>query len=292
MGIFDFFKGKKETPPKSTDKSQLELVEVTEGLQLPRALVPHWPEIAKSRMSTISINATPSEDLALEQSKFGHYPCMPADFQYPKDAEGRYMFPLAQVNFKEVPALEGYPASGYLQIYISAYDEVYGANFENRDEQNNFKVLFFEEAEVANYKADFSFLDEVLNAEMVPVYKPHALSFTKKDEYIGIRDEKVNAAPALYEITKRYPDIQNDLDEIIFEIFQSNGHKIGGYGYFTQTDPRGWIEGVKDYILLLQIDSDDKEIMWGDVGVANFFIHPDDLAKKDFSKVFYTWDCY
>jgi uncharacterized protein YwqG len=31
--------------------------------------------------------------------------------------------------------------------------------------------------------------------------------------------------------------------------------------------------------------------MWGDMGVGNFFIHPDDLAKKDFSKIFYTWDC-
>ena len=35
----------------------------------------------------------------------------------------------------------------------------------------------------------------------------------------------------------------------------------------------------------------DGEIMWGDYGVANFFIHPDDLAKKDFPKVLYNWDC-
>lgn len=46
----------------------------------------------------------------------------------------------------------------------------------------------------------------------------------------------------------------------------------------------------EDYVLLLQIDTDD-EIMWGDSGVGNFVIHPDDLAKRDFSKVYYTWDC-
>jgi uncharacterized protein YwqG len=31
--------------------------------------------------------------------------------------------------------------------------------------------------------------------------------------------------------------------------------------------------------------------MFGDVGVANFFITEEDLKKKDFSKVIYNWDC-
>lgn len=42
------------------------------------------------------------------------------------------------------------------------------------------------------------------------------------------------------------------------------------------------------------MDTDDvngMDIMWGDCGVANFFIHPDDLKNKDFSKVLYNWDC-
>jgi uncharacterized protein YwqG len=41
------------------------------------------------------------------------------------------------------------------------------------------------------------------------------------------------------------------------------------------------------------LDSEDaeNEIMWGDSGVGNFFIHPEDLKKRDFSKVFYNWDC-
>jgi uncharacterized protein YwqG len=38
------------------------------------------------------------------------------------------------------------------------------------------------------------------------------------------------------------------------------------------------------------VDS-DNEIICGDVGVANFFIRPGDLAKKDFSQVMYNWDC-
>lgn len=31
--------------------------------------------------------------------------------------------------------------------------------------------------------------------------------------------------------------------------------------------------------------------MWGDMGVANFFIRREDLLRRDFSRVWYTWDC-
>jgi len=92
------------------------------------------------------------------------------------------------------------------------------------------------------------------------------------------------------DIAKQFPSIEDELREELYDNFQSTGHKIGGYAYFTQEDPRLYKDQFKDYILLLQIDSID-EIMWGDCGVANFFIHPDDLARKDFSKVMYNWDC-
>ena len=39
-------------------------------------------------------------------------------------------------------------------------------------------------------------------------------------------------------------------------------------------------------------EANGVEMLWGDVGVCNFFIHPHDLAKRDFSKVLYNWDCH
>lgn len=48
-------------------------------------------------------------------------------------------------------------------------------------------------------------------------------------------------------------------------------------------------------VQLFQMDSDyGKEndfVMWGDAGVANFFISEEDLANKDFRDVLYSWDC-
>ena len=293
MGIFDSIFGKKDNHEEIKDqKDQLEIVEILPGLQMPKAFAEYRSVIEKNKIGTVCIKALPKEDLSLEQSKFGHYPCMPIGFDYPKDAEGKYMYPLAQINFKEMPELTGYPVSGYLQFYISGFDEVYGLDFDNPQDQKNFRVLYFEESDVQNYKADFSFLDDVMESDMSPVHRPHALSFAKKDEFVGIGDAWYEARSGidLFSVAEKYPSIKDDLENALYENSQPNGHKIGGYAYFTQSDPRGYDKRFKDYILLFQLDSDDH-IMWGDVGVANFFIHPDDLAKKDFSKVMYNWDC-
>ena len=67
--------------------------------------------------------------------------------------------------------------------------------------------------------------------------------------------------------------------------------KIGGYGYFTQTDPREYSPQYKDHkVVLLHMISDD-EICWGDCGVGNFLIRAEDLENLDFSQVIYNYDC-
>jgi len=290
MGLFDFLKKKDKAADKG-NHDLLQKMEVLPGLSIAKAFALHWPEIQRTKLPCISITATPGEELSLEQSKFGHYPCLPADFEYPKDAEGNFMYPLAQISCKEMPPLAGYPDRGYLQFYISGSDEVYGLDFDDPQSQKNFRVLYFEEKDVEKYKTDFSFLDEVMKTDMTPVHKPHALRFSLKDEYVGMGDARYEESQySLPAVAKNYPAITDELEESAYDDFSINGHKIGGYAYFTQTDPRSYNAKFKDFILLFQLDSDD-DIMWGDVGVANFFIHPDDLARKDFSKVMYNWDC-
>lgn len=88
-------------------------------------------------------------------------------------------------------------------------------------------------------------------------------------------------------------DYFEQFDDEVYDEYTANafGHKIGGYASFTQEDPRSYSH-QNHTILLLQIDSDDDiDSMWGDVGIANFFIRPEDLKKKDFSNVLYNWDC-
>jgi uncharacterized protein YwqG len=291
MGLFDFFKKKEKqtNADTSTTNDLLEKVEVIPGVILPKALAAHWPEIEKTRLPYISVKATPQVPQDVHESSFGYYPCLPKGFPYPTDPKGNFMFPLAQINCNHLPALDNYPRTGYLQFYI-ALNDVYGMNFDNQQEQSTFRVLYFTNDEVQDHQTDFTFLKEVMNANDVPVHKPHTLAFTREEEYFGLMDVRYedNRLFDLEDTAHQYPSVAQELEDYVWDNFESNGHKMGGYAYFTQSDPRH--NENEDYILLLQIDS-DKNIMWGDVGVANFFIHPDDLATKDFSMVMYNWDC-
>ena len=51
-----------------------------------------------------------------------------------------------------------------------------------------------------------------------------------------------------------------------------------------------WLDDVNGMIVG-GLDSYTDIVMWGDVGVANFFLKKEDLERMDFSDVFYTWDC-
>ncbi|WP_256011766.1 DUF1963 domain-containing protein [Desertivirga xinjiangensis] len=90
---------------KSEELVALEEVEVASGLLLPRAFADHFANIEKTARKTVTIKASPSQGpLSISQSKFGHYPCISKGFPYPRDKDGRYLYPLAQINFSEVPS--------------------------------------------------------------------------------------------------------------------------------------------------------------------------------------------
>ena len=125
-----------------------------------------------------------------------------------------------------------------------------------------------------------------------PMEEAGTLQFTQEEMYLSCDD---------FRFTEQYDwtalDLGDEEDEVLDELwenFSSSGHQLGGYPYFTQEDPRAYSDDVlKEYELLFQLDTDDTiECMWGDAGVANFFIHPDDLKNRNFSNVLYNWDCH
>ena len=72
----------------------------------------------------------------------------------------------------------------------------------------------------------------------------------------------------------------------------SNGVYCGGpEGY---QDPRVPMleSGAKDWMLLLQVDTDDKaQMIWGDVGTLYYWIRRQDLENRDFDKVWMIFQC-
>ena len=285
MGFFDFFS------KKNNSGNALENVEVENGIVLPKAFADHWQEIKATGIDYVEIIATPSSDIKATNSSFGSIPFIPVGFDYPKDANNEPMLPLAQLNFSEIPQLADYPNKGLLQFYIRN-DDCYGLDFDDQINPHSFRVIYIENPEELTQDNNVSFVQKLLESENSPVYKPHKLSFRKKTDYVGLNDYRRELHS--FNVEDWYVNydtkIKDQLENISYDIFCTNGHKIGGYAYFTQTDPREYQEHPKQSLLLFQMDSND-EIMWGDVGVGNFFISPEDLIKKDFTKVMYNWDC-
>ena len=265
--------------------------------QLPQELQPWKAKFLATAKNCIRIKLQVTQQTTLWQSKIRGNPYQPKDEPYPVDIDGNPLVLLAQINFADTPSLPPYPSKGIIQFFISANDELYGMNLENGFEglarQDNFRVRYF--ADIISDKSqlitDFDFLNRDLNVDFLPAGQECSMSFELATEMISLSDyqfDQIFGNNCFEELGNK----ADQIEEICWDTLQSEGHKIGGYAYFTQEDPRYWTSPSENWLLLLQIDTDDEaDIMWGDAGVGGFFIQEEDLRKKDFSHVIYNWDC-
>ncbi|BDC97151.1 YwqG family protein [Treponema saccharophilum] len=256
-----------------------------------------------------AVKGTP---LPLTASKFGGLPYWERTNEYPKSENGEPLYLLAQINFADVPHLPDFPEKGLLQIFVQAGD-TWGLDFKD-EKQKNWRIVYHKTISsiMAMSEADLRAMgvktasDEKDEDEYLPFEKEYALSFEKQLTFV-------------------HPNCDDQFDDTVQAIAQELGfpvfdggaldwfeeddynafcvgedyaqHQIGGFPNFTQNDVRR----VGD-VLLFQMDSEmgngedgkskDWEILWGDCGIANFFISRADLKNLDFSNVLYNWDCY
>ena len=258
-----------------------------------------WQDILqKNTLPTLKISLEDSPITHVTQSKFGGKPYWPKEQDYPVDKTGAALNFIAQINFSEVTEkLANYPAKGLLQFFI-ANDDLYGMEFMDEritiDEyldnyKKNYAVVYHLETgeSVKSFNAD---IEKALSNDMSPYTGESAITFMLIDDIATPADYRFN------KIIKPLGEMPDEVEEFAFDtLIQSPDHKIGGYASFTQEDPRGYDAEDAEWLLLFQLDTDSNDhidIMWGDVGIANFFIRLEDLKNLDFSKVWYNWDCH
>lgn len=268
----------------------------TPKLTLPKELEVYRKQIEGTIKPFVKISAS-KRRTTLFQSKFAGDPYLPKTTEHPKDATNKPMKLLAQINFEEIPVLKEMPTHGILQFFISAEDDVMGLDFDHMTSQRNFKLLFHQhiERDESLLISNFSYMYD-LNTDYFPIQHELALTFSVDYEPVSIEHYKIDELLETVDLNLEVSDGEDvkELWEIYSDTFLGDGHKMGGYPFFTQGDPRDSQKRYIDHeILLLQIDSDsDNGIMWGDSGVANFFIRKEDLRNLNFSNVIYNWDCY
>ena len=260
-------------------------------LELPEEFEKYRPLIEETMKPVVVVDTKVSKT-SLFQSKFAGDPYFPLSMEYPTNNNGQPLKLLAQINFTEVPKhLANFPEEGILQFYIDGYDDVLGMDFDNGQNQEGFRVIFHESVvhDETKLVQDFSFVKIVDEEMYFPVEREMALSFKAGFEPLSIDDFRSNDMYA--SILKSIED-DDTLEDAFYDALTGDGHKIGGYPYFTQEDPRAYGDYTDSTIMLLQIDSVGDDILWGDCGVGNFFITAEELNNKDFSKVLYNWDCH
>lgn len=243
----------------------------------------------------------------LFDSKFGGTPYWDLSKDYPTDKKGNKLMLLAQLNFDKADVDSRLPQTGMLQFFIAHDDDLYGCDFDKPDVQDTFRVVYHN---IINYdvsEEQIKALDPPSATDddyLTPLCKECAVEIVKCEAYMDMCDYRFEDLQN--EILKEKLGIDADeaseLWECIYDCLtekgiSSEGHKIFGYPFFTQTDPRDYNEDFQYYdTLLFQMDSETIEgeyyTLWGDCGVGNFFINHKDLENKDFSKVLYNWDCY
>lgn len=265
-------------------------------MTLPKGLQVHAAVLEETRRACLYINLEPRETSPL-QSKFGGNPYWLNTMAYPTSSQGEPLRLLAQINFNEIEeSIPDFPTTGILQFFV-AVDDVYGVDFEDGLNQDTFRVVYHESVETdeSKWMKDLPVFNN--DETYFPVESECAITFEHDEERVSANDFRFNKIAGIDELLESGTDEDDDAHEEImeayFELSSGQGHKLGGYPFFTQEDPRTYGDYPTHQILLLQVDTDDEHnIMWGDSGVGNFFISEQDLKNRDFSKVLYNWDCY
>ena len=260
-------------------------------------------------------------------SKLGGVPYWDAAKPYPTDAKGRPMAMVMQVNFAELPHVDPLPQSGMLQFFITSdetvLEEGYGMSFDDPTSQANCRVVYHE---TINRDIDIKTLEQYPRCEDLenrPVMGEYPLWALPGDSCInstcnGFEQLFADAVRQLYGDEIETPYFDDYLKKILPEehrdevddalVMGDNPMYYGptwknfqmlGFPAFEQYDERP--EGCRCDTLLLQIPTIDNidesqggnwSTIWGDCGSARLFINADDLRRRDFSQVYFEYQCY
>lgn len=254
----------------------------------------------------INIIIEENNSLNLTDSKFGGLPYISTDADTPKDSNDNQLALLAQINCSDLPENDLYPKEGLLQFWISRNNEFGLGN------KKDYCVKYIKNIEDNITKKSILNKYKLLDEENSEEYSP----FNKKNTSFALKFEKgistITSTDFLFEdlalktihelfpdenIEDLYDDLERDVFNTLFKAFNGVDHAIGAYPTFTQWDPRNPEEKDAYGITLLQVeshwdnDSNSSGIMWGDSGVANFFINKEKLEHLNFEDVLFNWDC-
>lgn len=248
-----------------------------------------------------SIRLRVSEPCEEPVSRLGGAPNLPPDIEWPASSGGSPLAFLAQLDLSAIPSIPGMelPSEGALFFFYDSVEQAWG----------------FSPAHAGCWKVVFT--SQKLNS--IPLRPaPAGLDNDSRFAPFSLAASLESTFPALDPATMEELDITEDEFDGLLDLQEAEGtiHRIGGFpdeiqgdvalkaqlvsngidcgdgkGYETG-EARGLNAGAADWLLLLQLDSEDEAgMMWGDVGRLYFMIHKADLDDRRFDKVWTVLQC-
>lgn len=264
---------------------------------------------------------------SLTDSHLGGVPYLPHGQAYPMGADGQTLWLCAQINFAQMPPMDGFPREGILQFFLSDwhYDGGFGLYSEDFAAltQHQWRILYHPS------------IDETVTLEACQAKMPCSWEEASdlwrtpteplRMEFLPVTQEGISDSENLFRtlfakaLSTRLPgaDPEDYLpyalwgetpeEEAILRTLRAQcnigGCKIGGSPRYEQDDPREYSQesgkALEEWdTLLFQLDDDTFTFPAGDEidldlngGTLNFLIRSEDLRRRDFSQVLAQWSC-
>lgn len=247
-----------------------------------------------------------AEAIELGATRMGGVPDLPEGVEWPKK-DGRPLTPILQLRMSDVLRLDReavLPRSGWLCFFYDAVEQPWGFEPAHRD---GWKVLYFDVP-----------LDRLrrlpVPAQPDGVYQPCLVRVKAEDTLPdssaliteGVLEHMSADFDAYFDLVYDYicgedgcrhrllgnPNVIQG--EMRFTCqYASNGIYCGDLSAEEDPRARALEPGVEDWVLLLQVDSDEDGPgwMWGDCGRIYFWVRKQDLAHLNFDHAWVELQC-
>ena len=149
---------------------------------------------------------------------------LPNEIAHPQNDNGVYLTFLAQLNFADMPKLDGFPTNGVLQFYIDNDDSL------GLWTSGGHKVIYITSEQMTGAIRRSNLPLEI--TEIFPVGYTHSLSFLERTHAIS------PSSAGFEQIFKHYLSDEDSRDEfrhLYYDVVHyEDSHQVGGYADFAQ----------------------------------------------------------
>jgi uncharacterized protein YwqG/predicted DNA-binding protein (MmcQ/YjbR family) len=256
-------------------------------------LTRHHDEIQNLIRPALLLKTGPADEsqMALGQTKIGGQPDLPKGTTWPTFRGGKPFAFLLQINLAEIPKAIRFadlPEDGILSFF-----SVYGWQ-EDGDADPHLPPGEYEYdwTQILYHPASAGPLRRHPTPPAVNAFKAAAV------EFVPILSLPTDIKEPDVAKLKWKKDIKERFDDLVMSFNDIRGHQngnpapnvLGGFAEYIQM----FVDAVaeQDLQLLFQLASDDHAGMcWGDGGYIYFWIRPDDLKRRVFTRVYTDYQC-